>query len=304
MCRPSTGTRSCNGRTNGHWCMGSGAEVEVPGDEEGRRRRRLPRHQGRRPVPLARRRRPQVEGRRRLGRGRRTRSPFALPRSHPRARGDQEAAHRAVELREVSPPRPRTAAGTSSPRTTACRTRPSSTCRTRSTASRRCCSTRTPGRKDGTVALAGPGGQRRRQAPRLRRRRGRVSDWNTWKVLDVDDRQAARRRAEVGQVLRRVVDARTARASSTAASPSRRRATQFQGLNAQPEALLPPLGTPQSDDVLVYERPDQPEVGRRRRASPRTAATWSSPSARAPTSRKYRIVYKDLTEPDAQAGRT
>ena len=28
----------------------------------------------------------------------------------------------------------------------------------------------------------------------------------------------------------------------------------------QPEALLPPLGTPQSDDVLVYERPDQPEV--------------------------------------------
>ena len=117
-------------------CVRTGDEVEVPGDEEGRRGRRLPRHQGRRPVPLARRRRPQVEGRRRLGRGRRTRSPTRYLEVDPRARGDQEAAHRAVELREVSPPRSRTAAGTSSPRTTACRTRTSSTCRTRSTASR------------------------------------------------------------------------------------------------------------------------------------------------------------------------
>ena len=65
--------------------------------------------------------------------------------------------------------------------------------------------------------------QRRRQVPRLRRRRGRV------RLEHLEGprrrhRQAAGRRAEVGQVQRRVVDARTARASSTAASPSRRRA--------------------------------------------------------------------------------
>ena len=40
------------------------------------------------------------------------------------------------------------------------------------------------------------------------------------------------------------------------------------------------LGTPQADDVLVYERPDDGELGRRRRASPTTAGTWSSASAK------------------------
>ena len=87
-----------------------------------------------------------------------------LPGEHPRARRDQEAADRAVELREILRPVQGTAAATSSARTTACRTRPCSTCRNSSTREPRMLLDpehldqgrhRRPGRH---------GGQRRRQA--------------------------------------------------------------------------------------------------------------------------------------------
>ena len=165
---------------------GTGEEVEVPRDEEGRPGRRLPRHQGRRPVPLARGRRPQVEGRRRLGRGR-EQGHQRLPREpSPSARrsrsGITELWNYEKYLRPVQGGRPVLLHA----RTTACRTRASCTCRTRSTASRACCSTRTrwsqgrhrrPGRhwRSATTASTSP-----TASPRPAR------DWNTWKVLDVD----------------------------------------------------------------------------------------------------------------------
>ena len=60
---------------------------------------------------------------------------------------------------------------------------------------------------------------------------------------------------------RRRLAARTARASSTAATTSRRKATSCTGVNKNQKVYFHQLGTPQDDDVLVYERPDQPDWG-------------------------------------------
>ncbi|HKQ60572.1 MAG TPA: prolyl oligopeptidase family serine peptidase [Candidatus Polarisedimenticolaceae bacterium] len=70
---------------------------------------------------------------------------------------------------------------------------------------------------------------------------------------------------------------------------------EFQALNKNQKLCYHRVGTPQADDVLVYERPDQPEWG----FSPSVSedgrylviAIWKGTAA------KYRIVYRDLLEP-------
>ncbi len=106
---------------------------------------------------------------------------------------------------KISRPVQGTAAATSSSRTTACRTRTCCTCRTRSTAKPKMLIDPNTWSKDGTVALAGlaVSDDGKLLAYGIAEA---GSDWNTWKVLDVADGQDADRRAEVGEVQRRVVD--------------------------------------------------------------------------------------------------
>ena len=179
----------------------------------------------------------------------------------PEREADPQAAHRAVELREVLRPvqgrRPLLLLA----RTTACRTRPCSTRRTRSTASRGVLLDpntlvegrhRRPGRRwrSATTASTSP-----TASPRPAR------DWNTWHVLDVATGKPLADELKWVKFSGAVVDARTARASSTAASPSRRRAQTFQSLNLNQKLYYHRLGTPQTEDVLVYKRPDHPKWG-------------------------------------------
>ena len=80
-------------------------------------------------------------------------------------------------------------------------------------------------------------------------------------MRDVETGEDLPDRPAVGQVLRRRLDARTARASSTAATTSPTEGEAYKGANYYQKLYYHRLGTPQSEDVLVYERPDQKEWG-------------------------------------------
>jgi len=70
---------------------------------------------------------------------------------------------------------------------------------------------------------------------------------------------------------------------------------KFQDLNLNQKIYYHSVGSPQSDDVLVYHRPDQPKWGYGHTVSEDgrylVINVWKG------TDDKYRILYKDLTEP-------
>ena len=141
-------------------------------------------------------------------------------------------------------------------------------------------------------------GQRRRQVPRLRRRRGR---------LRLGDLAGPRRRHRPSRSPTSCKWIKFSDASWTTdgkgffysrfAEP--KTGAEFQGLNLQSEALLPPPRHAAGRRRARLQAARPPRVGLQRRASARTAATSSSPSAKGTDDRKYRVVYRDLAEPYA-----
>ena len=184
---------------------------------------------------------------------------FALPRGDPRARGDQEAADRALGLREVRRPRARRAAATSSPATRASRTR---ACSTRPTS--------LDGEADGparpehaldgrhrrpvrdrgsaTTASCSPTASPR---PAPTGRSGRSATSTTGKDL--------RRPPQVDQVLRRASWTKDGKGFFYGRFPEPKPGDDLKGANYYQKLYYHKLGTPQADDVLVYERPDHKE---------------------------------------------
>ena len=135
--------------------------------------------------------------------------------------------------------------------------------------------------KDGTIALGGTA-----VSPDARYLAYGVSDagsdWETWKVLDVDTGQAARRRAEVGQVLRRIVD----RGRQGLLLQPVRRAEAGRDVpvgQPEPEGLLPPRRHAAGGGRARLQAAGPPGLGLPGRRRPTTAATWSSPPGRGPT---------------------
>src|SRR5262245_32679508 len=121
------------------------------------------------------------------------------------------------------------------------------------------------------------------------------SDWQTWHVLDV---------AAAKPVADELKWVKFSGASWTpdgkgffySRFPEPSKDAAFQSLNVNQKLYYHRLGTPQAEDVLVYHRPDQPKWG--------VAGTVSEDGhylvitvSDGTTSRKARIVYKDLLEP-------
>jgi prolyl oligopeptidase len=121
------------------------------------------------------------------------------------------------------------------------------------------------------------------------------SDWTTWKVLDID----------TGKPL--PDELKWIKFSSVEWTPDNKgfyyskydepkEGAQFQSLNLNQKLMYHVVGTKQSEDVVVYVRPDHPEWG----FSPSVTedgtylviTTWKGTDAR------YRISYKDLRQPD------
>jgi prolyl oligopeptidase len=124
------------------------------------------------------------------------------------------------------------------------------------------------------------------------------SDWNTWRVLDI---------ATAKPLSDEVKWVKFSGASWTKDNKgffySRydepKEGAQFQSLNHNQKVFYHRIGTPQSDDVLVYRRPDHPDWGFSTEVSEDgrylLITTWKG------TDHKYRVTYKDLNEPLAMS---
>ena len=218
---------------------------------------RLPRHQGRRPLPLAGRRRPQVDGGRRLGRGR-EQGHLRLPQG---AFPQRDAIQKRLTelwnyeklLRPVQGRRPLLLHA----RTTACKTSPSSTRRTRLDGEPR-------------VLLDPNSGPRTAPWP-----------WPAWRSATTASTwpTASPRPAPTGRpgtsstsppASRCADELKWVKFSGAAWTPDGKgffysrypepkAGEKFQSLNLNQKLYYHRLGTPQGEDVLVYKRPDHPD---------------------------------------------
>lgn len=120
------------------------------------------------------------------------------------------------------------------------------------------------------------------------------SDWNTWRIMEI----------ETGRLLPDELKwVKFSGASWTGDSKGffygrfdePTAGETFQKTNLNQKLFYHRVGTPQSDDVLVYKRPDEPTWGFQTRVTEDgrylVIQIWKG------TDHKYRIVYKDLTEP-------
>ncbi|HJZ94533.1 MAG TPA: prolyl oligopeptidase family serine peptidase [Gemmataceae bacterium] len=149
--------------------------------------------------------------------------------------------------------------------------------------------------KDGTVALGGTAtSQDARYLAYGVSEAG--SDWVTWKVLDV----------ETGKPLSDELKwVKFSGASWTADGKGffycrydePKPGEAFQSVNLNQKVFYHRIGTPQSEDVLVYKRPDHPDWGFMPTVTDDgrylILTTWQG------TDDKYRITYRDLSEPFA-----
>ena len=147
--------------------------------------------------------------------------------------------------------------------------------------------------KDGTIALAGTSFSHD----------GRFmaygvaeagSDWRTWRVIEVDSRR------KLDDELKWVKFSSISWTNDNRGffysrfdEPSE--GAKFQSLNLNQKVYYHRVGTPQSDDVLVYKRPDHPDWGFDAEVTEDgrylVMTVWKG------TDDKYRVLYKDLAEP-------
>jgi prolyl oligopeptidase len=124
------------------------------------------------------------------------------------------------------------------------------------------------------------------------------SDWNTWKVIDVTAGKP------VPDELKWI---KFGGASWThdgkgffySRFPEPEKGAKFQSLNINMKLYYHKLGTPQGEDQLVYERPDNPKWGINGGVTDDGKYLVINISD-GTTSRKNRVYYKDLSAPDAK----
>jgi prolyl oligopeptidase len=120
------------------------------------------------------------------------------------------------------------------------------------------------------------------------------SDWNTWRIMEIETGKLLD--DELKWVKFSGADwTPDSRGFFYARYPKPAEGATFQSLNLNMKVYYHRVGTPQSADVLVYERPDHPEWGFQVSVSEDghylILTVWQG------TDDRYRIVVKDLTEP-------
>lgn len=126
------------------------------------------------------------------------------------------------------------------------------------------------------------------------------SDWQTFHVRDVETKQ------DLADELRWVKFSGAAWAPDASGFYYSRYAAPQEGaayeaVNLNQKLYFHRLGTPQSEDVLVYERPDDPEMGFGGEVT--DDGRYLIISAWKGTDTRNNLYYKDLTQPDAEVVR-
>ena len=120
------------------------------------------------------------------------------------------------------------------------------------------------------------------------------SDWNTWRIIEID---SGRLLADELKWIKfsGVSWTNDSRGFFYSRFDAPKEGAAFQGLNKNQKVFYHRIGTPQSEDVLVFKRPDQPDWGFQTSVTEDgrylIITTWKG------TDDKYRIAYKDLLEP-------
>ena len=122
------------------------------------------------------------------------------------------------------------------------------------------------------------------------------SDWNTWRIMEIDSGQL------LEEELNWIKFSSAAWAhDSSGFYYSRYDAPEedaaFQSLNLNQKVYFHKVGTPQSEDELIYRRPDEPEWGFGAEESEDgkylVITVWKG------TDDKYQVIYKDLATDDS-----
>ncbi|MCA9060130.1 MAG: S9 family peptidase, partial [Planctomycetaceae bacterium] len=148
---------------------------------------------------------------------------------------------------------------------------------------------------DGTVALAGAAFSDDGRYMAYGIQDG-GSDWRTWRIMEIDSRRVLE--DELKWIKFSGVDWTPDGAGFFYARYEQpEEGAAFQSLNLNMKVYYHKVGTPQADDVLIYERPDHPEWGFQVTVSEDghylILTVWVG------TDDRYRIVVKDLTDPQA-----
>jgi prolyl oligopeptidase len=149
---------------------------------------------------------------------------------------------------------------------------------------------------DGTVALAGiavsPNGSLLAYGTAAS-----GSDWNEWKVRDIATGK------DLADHLKWVKFSETTwtrdgKGFFYSRYDEPKEATKLADVNYFQKLYYHKIGTPQANDTLVYDRPDEKEWGFR--AQTTDDGHYLLITATKGTAHKYRVFYKDLTKPDAK----
>jgi prolyl oligopeptidase len=122
------------------------------------------------------------------------------------------------------------------------------------------------------------------------------SDWRTWKVLKVDDRKPLE--DELRWIKFSGVSWTRDGKGFFYSRYDEPRGSKFTALNLNQKVFYHQLGTKQSEDKLIYSRPDHPKwvFG----AGVSDDGKYLVISARAGTDARNRVFYKDLSKPDSK----
>jgi prolyl oligopeptidase len=123
------------------------------------------------------------------------------------------------------------------------------------------------------------------------------SDWHTWRVLDVATGKPLADELKWVK-FSGIAWTKDGKGFYYGCYDEPKKGDAFQGLNRNQRLMYHRVGTPQSDDVLAYKRPDHPDWGFMPRVSDDgrylVITVWQG------TDDRYRIVYRDLQEKTAQ----